>query len=187
MRKQLRFYVSFENACAIVNHCERVGMSPLQVLLIAAGAGPCEPYTFQLAEHVSSRDFKTWEDIEQRRPQFRTAKGHQNRVYLDILSQLLKWNEVRVSEVLLKTHGRSRVYFSKSRQEILESGNNVEAKMIPGTQWFACTHLSSYQKQDILQRVLRAVGFSPEYSSAIGWLPHDKQPRIGKIEFVAAD
>jgi SeqA protein C-terminal domain len=178
MTEQFNFEVSLEQACAIVKFCERAGRAPLDVLLTACGAPEREPYIFDLSDFVDVRDYASWEHLEKRKPVFRTARGAQNRVYLGLLSQLIKWDEPRVSEALSKKRGRHRIYFSKDPQEIRKSGNNIDVHAIPGSDWFACTHLSGYQKHDILYKLLCSLGFSQSYSWLISWLPEDERPRI---------
>lgn len=158
--------------------CEHAGRSPLDILLKACGATEREPYIFDLSDFVDARDYASWEQVEKRKPVFRTARGAQNRVYLALLSQLLKWDERRVSEALSKKKGRHRIYFSKDPQEIRKSGSNIDVHPIPESDWFACTHLGGYQKHDILYKLLCTLGFSAPYSWLISWLPEDERPRI---------
>jgi hypothetical protein len=180
MKKPFTMEVSLEEVCMIVKFCEGAGRSPLDVLLKACGKpdSEAEPYIFDISRFVDIPNYTTWEQIEERIPVSRTRRGAQNDVYLGLLSQLLKWNESKVSAALSEKRGRHRIYFSKHDHEIRMSGRNIDAHPIPGTDWFACTHMNARQKCDILYNLLLSLGFSKRYSWLIAFLPDNKRPQI---------
>jgi hypothetical protein len=177
MNKQLVLDVSLEQASAIVQLCQREGRSPVELLLESTKMPRHEPYIFHIENFVELSEHKSWDEIQNKKVEHRTQKGAQNRVYLELLSQLLKWNEPKVSEALQKRRGRTRLYFSKNRKDL------SQPKLIPSSDWVAGTKLSSYQKHQILYDLLIGLGFSRDYSWTISWLPNEKYPRVSGLSF----
>jgi negative regulator of replication initiation len=184
MNIKISVELSLEQARAVRQLCDKKALTPQEILLDASGIQQ-QPFNFAVEDFVTPRKYNTWDEITELKPQSRTrylgGQGEQKRVYLKLLSQLFKWNESKVSAVLSQKHGTSWVYFSKSKKEILQSGNNINAHPIPGTSWFACTHSPKNQKTDILYEVLSELGFNPEYSKRISRLVSEKQPRFNDI------
>jgi negative modulator of initiation of replication len=65
-----------------------------------------------------------------------------------------------VFEKILLIQGRGRRYFAKSSMEIMKSGKSTQPRNIPGTEYWVMTNSPTPQKQDLLERVLRLLGFS---------------------------
>jgi len=175
MRRNLTIELSLEEAVRIVKLCESEGLSPREVLLRAGGEPDREPYRSKLKQLVP-RDVSTWEAIASSKPHPLGYRSGQNRAYLNLLRQLLAWNEPRVSEALQHMQGRSRSYFSKDRTELAQS------KLIEAG-WYACTKLNGEQKQKILCGLLRRLGFSEGYSLMISQIPCDRGLRIPDLVF----
>ena len=53
-----------------------------------------------------------------------------------------------------------RLYFAKSEKEILESGENVTAKPIPQSAFWALTTLDNKSKRAVVEDILRALSYS---------------------------
>lgn len=65
-----------------------------------------------------------------------------------------------VFEKILLIQGRGRRYFAKSAAEILRSGKSTQPRNIPGTEYWVMTNSQTSQKQEVLERALRLLGFS---------------------------
>ena len=63
-------------------------------------------------------------------------------------------------EKILLIQGRGRRYFAKSSAEIERSGNSTQPRNIPKTGYWVMTNSPTQQKQELLGRVLRKLGFS---------------------------
>jgi negative modulator of initiation of replication len=63
-------------------------------------------------------------------------------------------------EKVLLIQGRERRYFAKNSAEIERSGNSTQPRKIPNTEYWVMTNSPTPQKQDLLGRALRKLGFS---------------------------
>jgi len=174
----LPLYVDLHQAIQIFNHCQRCGLNPLDVLLKACGAPESEPYTFDLTKIVQPISPGSLEELCTAWPKYREPIGAQKHAYLELLSQLLGWKYELVSKVLPTVHGRFRVYFSKDASKIRNSGNNIDVHLIPGTDWYALTHLSGDKKSDTLAKVMSQLGFSWSYTRTISHLACKDRPSL---------
>lgn len=75
-----------------------------------------------------------------------------------ILSKLYLFYRDRFDRVT-RVQGRTRLYFSRSRQELEEAGTSVAPRMIPGTPYFIVTNLSDERKREILEQALSEFGY----------------------------
>lgn len=62
-------------------------------------------------------------------------------------------------EKLLAIRGRQRVYFARSRDEIVASGKSTHPKSIPSLGLWAMTNADSSQKRDIARRLMETLGY----------------------------
>lgn len=88
-----------------------------------------------------------------------TAKSAITRMLL-ILSKLYQAHRSEF-DVVREIRGRARVYFSQDQKELLESGKSTYPQPIPNSPWFVTSNLSNDKKRDIIERVLRKLGYSP--------------------------
>ena len=59
-----------------------------------------------------------------------------------------------------KIQGRGRLYFAKDSQTLESAGTNVNPKQIPGTPYWVITTTSTALKKEILERVMRELGYA---------------------------
>jgi negative modulator of initiation of replication len=88
--------------------------------------------------------------------EFRFAKGAVGR-FLAVLSWLYK-KDAGTFAVVEDIRGRGRIYFSKSVQELEQSGRSVNPKKIPGSPYWVITTTPTDLKQQIIGEVMRALG-----------------------------
>lgn len=62
-------------------------------------------------------------------------------------------------EKLLAIRGRQRIYFARSRDEIVASGKSTHPKSIPSLGLWAMTNADSSQKRDIMRRLMETLGY----------------------------
>lgn len=62
-------------------------------------------------------------------------------------------------EKALAIRGRQRVYFARSRDEIVASGKSTHPKSIPSLGLWAMTNADSSQKRDIARRLMETLGY----------------------------
>jgi len=84
--------------------------------------------------------------------EFKYARGVVGK-FLTVLSWLYNQNPSKFSAVE-DIHGRGRIYFSKSKDELLNSGRSVNPKKIEGTPYWVITTTPTDLKQNILDRVM---------------------------------
>lgn len=65
-----------------------------------------------------------------------------------------------VFEKVLLIQGRERRYFARTSAEIERSGTSTQPRKIPKTEYWVMTNSPTPQKQDLLGRALRKLGFS---------------------------
>jgi hypothetical protein len=202
MQRKLTINTSPQEEFAIVRFCERNARSPLEVLLAACGyASPdSEPFIFKVESFVEKRRYPTEEDINEQIPIRRKHKiwrliraeldnkipkprphGDQNKVYLALLSQLLKWNNEKASEKLENRRGTKCLLFSRIQSEVEQPHRIPESKPA----WYARTKLPAGQKKQILRELLHDLGFTSKYSRLISELVDNRRPQIDGLRFVS--
>lgn len=65
-------------------------------------------------------------------------------------------------EKVLQIEGRSRKYFGRTFQEILNSGTSTHPKQIPGSDYWVMTNADNGQKRDMLRQALKVLGYSAD-------------------------
>jgi len=61
---------------------------------------------------------------------------------------------------VLSIKGRGRLYFGKDADTLEKSGTHVNPKQIPGTPYWVITTTPTILKQEILERVMKELGYS---------------------------
>ena len=82
--------------------------------------------------------------------------------FLAILAWLYTQDADRFAVALGDFHRGKRLYFAKTEKEILDSGENVTAKPIPNSPFWALTTLDNRSKRIVIEDLLRASGSSRE-------------------------
>jgi hypothetical protein len=170
-------------AKTIIHQCELEFLLPRQVLARCFGNDIAEPVIFR----IPGQDrFLPPTDEELLQPEKRCAEGrgvrHQQRIYLSILAQLLKAKPKKFAEVAPRLHGRDRVYFGRSREEVETTGSSNKAESIPDSAWWASVDNDRERKRTILTKLMRAVGgFSEDYIHIISQAPYRKFPMLSEI------
>jgi negative modulator of initiation of replication len=70
-------------------------------------------------------------------------------------------------EKVLQIRGRHRIYFSRSRDEVMTSGRRMLSQQVPGSVYWVMTHSSTRQKREILLKVLVLLGYPAEAAEAV--------------------
>ncbi len=92
-------------------------------------------------------------------PDVRHARGVVGK-FLAILAAAYDQNKDEF-DVVLAIHGRGRVYFATSQEEIVKSGNSTQPREIPGSPYWVMTNSPTPQKESMLREVLEALNYSP--------------------------
>jgi hypothetical protein len=198
MNRKLILNASPEEAFAITSFCERKGRSPREILLDACGFQNSEPFIFDIEPFIQKRRFPSGRDIDEPNPVKKKKiiqrriwdelddqkavpplnRGDQNKVYLQLLSQLLNWNKEKVSAKLESKRGTRHQYFDKT-------ADVLQPHRIPNSEWYAHTKLNAEMKERILYDLLLELNFSRAYGRLIAGLVNDKRPRIFELQFHA--
>jgi len=80
--------------------------------------------------------------------------------YLVILGWLHSAHPSKLEEAALSFHRGSRIYFAKTKKEILDSGTGVTAKQIPQSPFWTLATLDNKSKRLVLEEILRALDYS---------------------------
>lgn len=80
--------------------------------------------------------------------------------FLVILGWLHSAHSQQFADAVLGFQRGTRLYFAKSEEEILESGEGVSARPIPQSPFWALTTLDNKCKRKVIEDVLRALGYS---------------------------
>lgn len=94
---------------------------------------------------------------------FRSLRSSVDR-FLFLLSHLYKENSSQF-HLLESLRGRERKYFAKSKRELEESGESVNAKEIGNSSYWVVTNNSSRDKGKLLASALRLLGYSEPAAS----------------------
>lgn len=106
----------------------------------------------------------------------RSERFQRHRQTVDRFLVILGWLHVthpnQFADAALGFQRGKRVYFAKSEKEILENGENVTAKPIPQSSFWALTTLDNRSKRLVLEDVLRALNYSRgDINIVLGELP----------------
>jgi len=80
--------------------------------------------------------------------------------FLVILGWLHVTHPKQFADAVLGFQRGKRLYFAKSEKDILENGENVTAKPIPQSPFWALTTLDNKSKRLVLEDILRALSYS---------------------------
>lgn len=92
-------------------------------------------------------------------PVFRSQRQAVDK-FLSILSWLHGRHEEKFKVEALGIGGRTRKYFGLSEQDLRQSGNSVNPKLIPGSVIWVVTNNDTPKKRSIIRDVMIALGFS---------------------------
>lgn len=92
--------------------------------------------------------------------------------FLILLGWLHSTHPKQFADAALGFQRGRRLYFAKSERDILENGENVTAKPIPQSPFWALTTLDNKSKRLVLEDILRALSYSRgDINIVIGELP----------------
>lgn len=80
--------------------------------------------------------------------------------FLSILSWLCQRDEEKFTVEAMQIGGRTRKYFALCEQDLMQSGNSVNPKLIPGTKVWVVTNNDTPKKRNIVRDVMIALGLS---------------------------
>jgi negative modulator of initiation of replication len=130
----------------ILNLRAPTSLQPVAVPLTVPQLTPTAPVASTLVEFIRSERFQRHHQAVDR--------------YLVILGWLHSAEPKQFAEAALGFHRGSRLYFAKSEQEILQSGDGITAKPIPQSPFWALTTLDNKSKRMVLEDMLRALSYS---------------------------
>ena len=87
--------------------------------------------------------------------------------FLVILSWLHARDTKRFADAALGFRRGKRLYFAKSEQGILQSGEGITAKQIPQSPFWALTTLDNRSKRIVIEDVLRGLNYSQDDINAV--------------------
>ena len=79
--------------------------------------------------------------------------------FLAILSALHGAHSAEFAKVL-DVKGRNRLYFAKSKEELLKSGSSTNPKQVPGSQYWVVTNNNTAKKVSMLTQVANVLSYS---------------------------
>lgn len=176
----------FPTVKELINQCEREYLLPRQVIARSLGQSLGEPVIFKIPEQDKwfLRDYKDFSDLEKQEEIWRPL-GDQKKIYLSILSQIVKAMPEKFDEVALslQLQGTKRTYFGRSRAEVETTGKSNEAAKIPDTERWASVNKAGDKKQKTLSDLMRPLGFSRDYIELMSWAPCRKWPALSSGDF----
>ena len=146
--------IPFRTAKAIIHQCEKEYLLPRQV--VARSFGEPEPFGEPLLFKIPEQDrwhlpdYKDFSSLQNRQAVCRPLGG-QKKVYLSVLSQIVKAMPQRFAEYAPSLHGTKRVYFGRSRADVDHTGKSNEANEIPDTEWWTSVNNEGFKKQVLLE------------------------------------
>jgi negative regulator of replication initiation len=125
-----------------------------KALLLQQSTIPCQPQ--QAPPRVPSSKDSLTSFVEN--PEYRVLSGINK--YLTVLGWL---NKNKPNEfVRIENYQRgNRVYFGKNQRQVEDSGENIAAKQIPGSNTWALSTLDNRTKRDLLTDVLHLCNYQP--------------------------
>ena len=128
------------------------------------------------------RDYGDVSALQKREIQWRPV-GEQKRVYLSVLSQIVKAVPAGFAAHAPSLRGSRRVYFARSRSEVSHTGKSNEPAKIPETDWWVSVNNAGERKQRTLADLMSRLGFSADYIDLVSWAPCYKFPELRGIRF----
>ena len=89
--------------------------------------------------------------------------------FLSILSALHGAHAAEFAKVL-EVKGRNRLYFAKSKEELLKSGSSTNPKQVPGSQFWVVTNNNTAKKVSMLTQVTNVLNYSADDSKKLAAL-----------------
>lgn len=166
-------WLSFSTAKELICQCERENLLPRQVIARSLGQSLVEPVIFKIPgqDKWYLRDYKDFDALKEREEDWRPV-GDQKKIYLSILSQIVKAMPEKFDEVAFSLHGTKRAYFGRSRAEVeAPPSKSNEAAKIPDTERWASVNNEGRKKQKTLSDLMYPLGFSRDYVELISWAP----------------
>lgn len=65
-------------------------------------------------------------------------------------------------ERILAVKGRNRLYFAKSKQELIAAGSSTNPKQVPNSEYWVVTNNNTSKKSSMLMEVLNILGYTNE-------------------------
>lgn len=90
--------------------------------------------------------------------------GYATDKFLAVLSEAYK-EKPKEFEKVLSIKGRDRVYFARSKDEIVRSGKSTQPLQIPGAPYWVMTNSPTPQKKTMLRQALQLLGYSEAASA----------------------
>ena len=181
---RIAIWLPFPTVKELINQCEREYLLPRQVIVRKLGQslGEGEPVIFKIPEQDKwyLRDYKDFSALQKREEIWRPL-GDQKKIYLSILSQIVKAMPEKFDEVALSLRGTKRAYFGRCRAEVETTGKSNEAAKIPDTERWASVNKAGDKKQKTLSDLMRPLGFSRDYVELISWAPCRKWPTLAEL------
>jgi negative modulator of initiation of replication len=145
----------------LLKHISEFGESPSQVLrrLLGLGAGTSPTTSLPGNSGAASSPVADISDLNKMlaSSEFTYARGVVGRFLV-----ALRWLHERDPEGFRKVEsiqGRGRLYFAKNPGTLKEAGKSVNPKEITGTPYWVITTTPTNLKQEILERVMQALGY----------------------------
>jgi negative regulator of replication initiation len=112
-------------------------------------------------------------------PEFKIASGINK--YLAVLAWVNK-NKPKEFQKIEDYRKGNRIYFGKTQRQVEDSGKNINATQIPGSNIWALTTLDNKAKRNLLEDLLHIFNFQPgEINAVISALPDSGRHRRENI------
>jgi negative modulator of initiation of replication len=85
--------------------------------------------------------------------------------FISLLSILYSIHPQQFDEATLSLHGRTRVYFAKDQQTLLENGNHTKPKQVLDTPYWVITNTNSERKRNMIEHIMKSMQFPDELIS----------------------
>lgn len=86
--------------------------------------------------------------------------------FLLILS-VLHYVNTDTFEGILTVKGRNRLYFAKSKEELIAAGSSTNPKQIPNSDYWVVTNNNTSKKSSMLMEVLNILGYTNEQAELV--------------------
>lgn len=85
--------------------------------------------------------------------------------FIMLLSILYSINPTQFAEATQTLHGRTRIYFAKNEQTLLEHGTHTKPKIVHNTPYWVITNTNSERKRNMIVQIMQSMQFSDELIS----------------------
>lgn len=168
LRKQQTTF-NGESASVLLRRLLKLESSNLPTPSVKTPKRPLSPELREALQHTSDeiqrdeRKKALWEFFKE--PQFRATRNAVGK-FLALLALLERENPDKFA-VVGNIDGRSRKYFAKSEAELEQSGMSVNAKRIPGSEYWVVTNNSTVSKAELLRRVMKMLGYDDGFAAFV--------------------